>query len=73
MSNPPLLPDKEELSNYYVIDINFVDTIGNTSHMNKAEYSVVEQEGEYYLIEEQHGFVYQIREESVAELEALWN
>ena len=73
MSNPPLLPDKEELSYYYVIDINFVDATGNTSHMIDAEYSVVELDGEYYLIEDQHGFIYQIHETAYMELEALFD
>ena len=73
MSNPPLFPVKEEFSDYCEIDINFVDATGNTSHMIDAKYSVVEQDSEYYLIEEQHGFIYQINEEAYTKLEALFD
>lgn len=73
MSNPPQLPDKEELLDYYVIDINFVDANGNTSYMTDATYYVVEQDGEYYLIEGQHGFIYQIEEQKYMELELLFD
>lgn len=73
MSNPPLFPIKEEFSDYYEIDINFVDATDNTSQMIDAEYSIVEQDGEYYLIEEQHGFIYQINEAAYTKLEALFD
>ena len=71
MSNPPQLPDKEKLLNYYVIDINFVDATDNTSYMTDVIYYVVEQDGKYYLLEEQHGFIYQIDEAAYADLETL--
>ena len=71
MSNPPQLPDKEELLDYYVIDINFVDATDNTSYMTDVIYYVVEQDGKYYLLEEQHGFIYQIDEAAYADFETL--
>ena len=73
MSNPPQLPDKEEFANYFEIDINFVDATGNTSQMIDAEYYVVEQDGERYLIEEQHGYVYPIDEAAYTGLKELFD
>ena len=36
MTNPPLLPAKEDFSDYFMIDINYVDETGETSHMEKV-------------------------------------
>ena len=39
--------------------------------MTDVIYYVVEQDGKYYLLEEQHGFIYQIDEAAYADLETL--
>lgn len=73
MDKPPVLSIKEDSSNYYEISINYVDKTGETDYRVTAKYYVVQQEGEYYLIEDNQRFIYQIGEDAYTELELLFS
>ena len=71
MTNPPILPDKENFSDYFMMDINYVDATGETDHMENVEYYIIQQDNGYYLIRERldnSRSVWEIDEDSYNEL-----
>ena len=72
LDEPPVFVDGYAFSDCCTISIDFVDATGETDYRVTAEYCAVQQGDMCYLIDINHGLVYQLDENAYGELLSLF-
>lgn len=72
MDEPPTFLNEYEYTDYYEIIVFYADTTGEAHYEDACEYRVIEENGNYYMIELDSGHVYEISAEGYEKLSAIF-
>ncbi len=72
MDEPPAFLDEYEYADYYEITVFYADTTGDVHYEVACGYRVIEEDGNYYMVELDSDLVYEISTEGYEKLTAIF-